>query len=104
MLNAMRNAGVNADQIDYLNAHGTSTPLGDINETNAIKAALVEQVAGPVRWTETLQRLDQAGAEAYTEFGCGAVLAGLVKRTLSGAGVMSVGDQTTLDALIGGTR
>ncbi len=40
MINAMRNAGVNADQINYLNAHGTSTPLGDINETNAIKAAL----------------------------------------------------------------
>jgi len=40
MLNALRNAGINADQLDYLNAHGTSTPLGDINETNAIKAAL----------------------------------------------------------------
>jgi 3-oxoacyl-[acyl-carrier-protein] synthase II len=40
MVNAMRNAGVNGDQIDYLNAHGTSTPLGDINESNAIKAAL----------------------------------------------------------------
>jgi 3-oxoacyl-[acyl-carrier-protein] synthase II len=40
MVNAMRNAGVNADQVHYLNAHGTSTPLGDINETNAIKAAL----------------------------------------------------------------
>jgi 3-oxoacyl-[acyl-carrier-protein] synthase II len=40
MINAMRNAGVNADEVDYLNAHGTSTPLGDINETNAIKAAL----------------------------------------------------------------
>ncbi len=40
MLNAMRNAGVNADQINYLNAHGTSTPLGDHNESNAIKAAL----------------------------------------------------------------
>ena len=40
MLGAMRNAGVAADQIDYLNAHGTSTPLGDVNETNAIKAAL----------------------------------------------------------------
>ena len=40
MASAMRNAGVNADQVDYLNAHGTSTPLGDINESNAIKAAL----------------------------------------------------------------
>jgi len=40
MVNALRNAGVNADQVSYLNAHGTSTPLGDVNETNAIKAAL----------------------------------------------------------------
>jgi 3-oxoacyl-[acyl-carrier-protein] synthase II len=40
MLNALRNAGINADEVDYLNAHGTSTPLGDVNETNAIKAAL----------------------------------------------------------------
>jgi 3-oxoacyl-[acyl-carrier-protein] synthase II len=40
MVNALRNAGVNADQVDYLNAHGTSTPLGDVNESNAIKAAL----------------------------------------------------------------
>ncbi len=36
---ALRNAGVNADQVHYLNAHGTSTPLGDLNETNAIKMA-----------------------------------------------------------------
>ncbi len=42
MLNALRNAGVNADEIDYLNAHGTSTPLGDVNETHAIKAAFGE--------------------------------------------------------------
>lgn len=40
MVSALRNAGVNADQVNYLNAHGTSTPLGDTNETNAIKAAL----------------------------------------------------------------
>ncbi len=39
---ALRNAGLNPDQVDYLNAHGTSTPLGDVNETNAIKAALGE--------------------------------------------------------------
>jgi len=40
MTGALRNAGINADQVGYLNAHGTSTPLGDVNETNAIKAAL----------------------------------------------------------------
>jgi 3-oxoacyl-[acyl-carrier-protein] synthase II len=42
MLSALKNAGLNVDQVDYLNAHGTSTPLGDLNETNAIKAALGE--------------------------------------------------------------
>ena len=39
MQNALRNAGMNPDQIDYVNAHGTSTPLGDKNETEAVKAA-----------------------------------------------------------------
>jgi 3-oxoacyl-[acyl-carrier-protein] synthase II len=39
---ALRNAGVNPDQVQYLNAHGTSTPLGDTNETNAIKLAFGE--------------------------------------------------------------
>lgn len=39
MVNAMRNAGINPDQIQHLNAHGTSTPLGDAAETNATKIA-----------------------------------------------------------------
>lgn len=39
MRNAMSNAGINPDQVQFVNAHGTSTPLGDANETNAIKAA-----------------------------------------------------------------
>lgn len=37
MSNALRNSGVNLDEVDYINAHGTSTPLGDIAETLAVK-------------------------------------------------------------------
>jgi 3-oxoacyl-[acyl-carrier-protein] synthase II len=39
MMAALRNARINASEVQYLNAHGTSTPLGDVNETNAIKLA-----------------------------------------------------------------
>ena len=38
MLNALRDANIDASEVDFINAHGTSTPLGDENETNAIKA------------------------------------------------------------------
>ncbi|MBS3916497.1 MAG: beta-ketoacyl-ACP synthase II [Sulfuritalea sp.] len=39
MINALQDAGINPNQVQYLNAHGTSTPLGDKNETDAIKLA-----------------------------------------------------------------
>ncbi len=39
MRNAMQNAGIDPSQVQFINAHGTSTPLGDTNESNAIKAA-----------------------------------------------------------------
>ena len=42
MLNAFNNAGLNVDSAQYVNAHGTSTPLGDMNECNAIQAAFGE--------------------------------------------------------------
>jgi 3-oxoacyl-[acyl-carrier-protein] synthase II len=45
MLAALKNAGLATDAVDYLNAHGTSTPLGDKNETDAIKIALGESAA-----------------------------------------------------------
>ena len=40
MRNALRDAGINTDAVDYINAHGTSTPAGDLGETKAMKAAL----------------------------------------------------------------
>ena len=40
MNSALRNARLNADEVDYINAHGTSTPLGDLAETNAVKRSL----------------------------------------------------------------
>lgn len=42
MTNALKNASLNPDQVNYINAHGTSTPAGDIAETDAVKLALGE--------------------------------------------------------------
>src|SRR5699024_1839136 len=39
MVNALRSANINPEDVNYVNAHGTSTPLGDINETKAIRLA-----------------------------------------------------------------
>ena len=45
MVNALRNGGINADEVQYINAHGTSTPLGDRNESEALKLAFGDHAA-----------------------------------------------------------
>ena len=42
MQNALTNAGVNASEVDYINAHGTSTPAGDVAETQAVKSVFAD--------------------------------------------------------------
>jgi 3-oxoacyl-[acyl-carrier-protein] synthase II len=66
---AMRNAGVNADQIDYVNAHGTSTPLGDLNESNAIKAALGEHAKQDRRQLDQVDDRAPAGRRGRPRIG-----------------------------------
>ncbi len=61
-----------------------------------VKAGLAAQVAGPVRWTETVERLAANGGMAFVECGPGSVLAGLVKRIAPGAFTFSVGDMASL--------
>lgn len=61
-----------------------------------VKANLAAQVAGPVRWTETVERLVADGGTTFIECGPGSVLAGLIKRIAPGAFVFSVADTASL--------
>jgi len=53
---AFADAGISPDQVDYINAHGTSTPLGDASETRVIKQAVGEDVARQIPISSTKER------------------------------------------------
>lgn len=54
MERAIRDAGIGPEDVDYVNPHATSTPLGDLAETNAIKAVLGENTKTPVSATKSM--------------------------------------------------
>lgn len=65
-----------------------------------VRENLAKQITGSVRWVESVQRMASAGADVFVELGPGNVLAGLVKRIAPDVEVYSVGDKSSLDALM----
>lgn len=76
-------------------ANVTGEPVSDPAD---IRRALIDQITGPVRWVRSVETMRRLGAEGFIELGPGTVLAGLVKRTLTGAAAWSLG---TLEAIRG---
>jgi len=71
----------------------TGRAHGDAAE---IRSSMVAQVANPVRWTDDTAAMAAAGADAFFEFGPGAVLTGMVKRAVPGAKLFNVNSETAV--------
>jgi [acyl-carrier-protein] S-malonyltransferase len=69
-----------------------------VSEPDAIRASLVEQVTGTVRWRESVAAMAEAGVTQFDELGAGKVLAGLVKRIAPGAKAASIGSPADVAA------
>jgi [acyl-carrier-protein] S-malonyltransferase len=72
-----------------------------LTEPDAIRASLIRQIASPLLWVESVQRLAQEGVSEAYEFGPGRVLAGLIKRIDRGMSVTSIGDPESLAKAVG---
>ena len=72
----------------------------EIASGDEARALLERQVTAPVRWVETLERLRALGVTRFVELGSGAVLTGLVGRTLADATVLAVQDPASLRAAL----
>jgi [acyl-carrier-protein] S-malonyltransferase len=70
------------------------------NEPEVIRAALVKQAAGPVRWVESVQKMEQLGVTHVVECGPGKVLTGMIKRIAPNMQTLNIFDQASLDATL----
>ncbi len=71
---------------------------GPLSDPEAIRASLVAQVTGAVRWRESVQFMAARGVDRFIEIGAGKVLAGLVKRIAANASAASVGTPADVEA------
>jgi [acyl-carrier-protein] S-malonyltransferase len=71
-----------------------------VRRGEALRTALIEQIASPVRWVECVQALVAAGADTFLELGPGRVLGGLVRQIHAGADVFSADSPTRLDEFV----
>ena len=71
---------------------------GPLSDPEAIRASLVSQVTGAVRWRESVQFMADRGVDRFVEIGAGKVLAGLVKRIAANASAVSVGTPADVEA------
>ncbi|OAN18352.1 malonyl CoA-acyl carrier protein transacylase [Photobacterium jeanii] len=91
---ALENITFNAPAIPVINNADVATET----DPAAIKAALVKQLYGPVRWTESVERMAEEGIEQLLEMGPGKVLTGLTKRINRALGGSAVNDPASLEA------
>lgn len=75
-----------------------ASPIGT---STAVRNALLRQVASPVRWVESVQRMVSMGVKRFVEIGPGAVLSGLIKRIDPNVQTVNVSDVASLDAFLG---
>ena len=78
----------------------TNVDASPVEEGDAAREALLRQVASPVRWQETIERMIGDGIETFVEIGAGKVLAGLVRRIHRKARVLSVGDPAGVERAV----
>src|SRR5579872_3413148 len=71
-----------------------------VNDPDAIRRLLVEQVVGMVRWRESVERLGALGVDRFVEVGAGKVLSGLVRRIARDAAVATIGTPAELESFV----
>jgi [acyl-carrier-protein] S-malonyltransferase len=69
-------------------------------DSDEVRRLMVGQLTGPVRWTQSIQRLQQLGADTYIEVGPRRTLTGLVKKIVPGAKVHNVEDLNSMNSLL----